>query len=63
MMAELQTNSPNQADSRVGPSHRETETEISDTKGLFKPHLFKALLAKAKSGLDLNKGTPCITHK
>ncbi|KAG8124863.1 hypothetical protein E2320_022310 [Naja naja] len=46
-------------------SEEEIEPEVSDTKGLFKPHLFKALLAKAKgaTGLEFNKETPCATHK
>ncbi|KAG8140364.1 hypothetical protein E2320_003058 [Naja naja] len=46
-------------------SEEETEPEVSDTKGLFKPRLFKALLAKAKSatGLEFNKETSCATHK
>ncbi|KAG8131074.1 hypothetical protein E2320_017605, partial [Naja naja] len=46
-------------------SEEETEPEVSDIKGLFKPHLFKALLAKAKSatGLEFNKETSCATHK
>ncbi|KAG8130890.1 hypothetical protein E2320_017442 [Naja naja] len=77
LMGGLQTNKPLQAESRrmnnysieegeiESLSEEETEPEISDTKGLFKPHLFKALLAKAKSatGLELNKETPCVTHK
>ncbi|KAG8139937.1 hypothetical protein E2320_002663, partial [Naja naja] len=46
-------------------SEEEAEPEKSGFKGLFRPHLFKPLLPKAKSatGLELNTKPPISTRK